>query len=249
MKLRRHADKLRSLLPQTVRERLYEWHPGRARRWQQHPGIERVAPARNVVLTFDDGPDPEATPAVLDALDDAGATATFFVLASHVRTHPDLAHEIVRRGHEIGLHGDSHVRHDRIDPAHSVRDIKDGFAALEAVLGIRCRRYRPPYGKMSPTAAEACQALGMRIVYWSAWGLDWEEVDAERIAAVASGQIDDGAIVLLHDSARYARRSSAMPTARAIRLIAADATNRGLSLVALRDAAETTVGDEEKLTA
>jgi peptidoglycan/xylan/chitin deacetylase (PgdA/CDA1 family) len=236
MSLRKHADKLRSVLPQGVRERLYELHPGRARRWQQHPGVERVAPAGKVVLTFDDGPDPEGTPAVLDALDQIGATATFFLLGTQVVANPELAVEIMKRGHEIGLHGNNHLRHDRTEPSESDKDLRDGFAALENLLGVRCRWYRPPYGKMSPAAAETCEQLGMTIVYWSAWGLDWEEVGADRIATVASSQIDDGGIVLLHDSARYARRGSAAPTAAAIPMLAATAEARGLSLVALRDA-------------
>ena len=238
MSLHTHADKLRSLLPQGARERLYELHPGRARRWRQHPGVERLEPTGKVVLTFDDGPDHDATPAVLDALDQVGATATFFLLGTQAAANPELAVEITRRGHEIGLHGNNHVRHDRITPAESARDLKDGLHALEDVVGVRCHWYRPPYGKMSPAAAQTCAELGMTIVYWSAWGLDWEEVGAERIATVASSQIDDGGVVLLHDSARFARRASAAPTAAAIPIIAANAEARGLSLVALRDATD-----------
>ncbi len=61
---------------------------------------------------------------------------------------------------------------------------------------------------------EACRELGMTPVYWSAWGLDWEDVEAGRIARVASEQLDDGGILLLHDSARYGRRPTAQPTAK-----------------------------------
>jgi peptidoglycan/xylan/chitin deacetylase (PgdA/CDA1 family) len=79
----------------------------------------------------------------------------------------------------------------------------------------------------------------MTLVYWSAWGLDWENVDARRIASVTLGQIEDGAVVLLHDSARFARRASARPTAEAIPLIAAGVQARGLSLVPLGEAVPT----------
>jgi peptidoglycan/xylan/chitin deacetylase (PgdA/CDA1 family) len=235
MSLRQNIDRLRNVLPQSARERLYEWHPGRARRWQEHPGIQRV-PTGNVVLTFDDGPDEDATASVLDALQLCDATATFFLLGSQAIAHPDLALEIVRRGHEVGLHGFGHQRHDRIDAATTRDDLARGSAALEDVLGIRCRWYRPPYGKMSAAADDACRELGMTTVYWSAWGLDWEEVDADRIASVTLSQIEDGAIVLLHDSALYARRTSARPTAEAIPLIAAGVQARGLSLVSLGEA-------------
>jgi peptidoglycan-N-acetylglucosamine deacetylase len=235
MTLRQSIDQLRYLLPQSARERLYEWHPGRARRWQEHAGIQRV-PAGNVVLTFDDGPDEDATALVLDALQLCDVRATFFLLGSQTIAHPDLALEVVRRGHEIGLHGFDHRRHDRIDAASTRDDLARGSAALEDVLGIRCRWYRPPYGKMSAAAADACRELGMTTVYWSAWGLDWENVDAGRITSVTLAQIDDGAVVLLHDSALYARRTSARPTAEAIPLIAAGVQARGLSLVSLGEA-------------
>ncbi len=80
---------------------------------------------------------------------------------------------------------------------------------------------------MSETALATCRGLGLEPVYWSAWGLDWEDVAAERVAAVTCRDLDDGAIVLLHDSARYARRPSARPTADAISLIAKSARHRG----------------------
>jgi len=235
MKLPRRADRLRSLLPQAARERLYEWHPGRARRWQRYPGIERIGPGGRAVLTFDDGPDEDATPAVLDSLDQAGVRATFFVLGSQVQAHGDLARELVSRGHEVGLHGYRHERHDLIDPRRSGDDVRRGFSALEESLDVRCQWYRPPYGKMSAESARCCETLGMRLVYWSGWGLDWEDVGAGRIADVASAQVDDGSILLLHDSARYARRASAIPTAEAIGTIVERARERGLSFVLLRD--------------
>jgi peptidoglycan/xylan/chitin deacetylase (PgdA/CDA1 family) len=191
-----------------------------------------------VVLTLDDGPDEDATPVVLDALEATRSRATFFVLASQLERHAELAREIIRRGHEIGLHGYQHDRHDRISDEDSRHDLIRGFAAVQDATGVSCRWYRPPYGKMSPASAAACRELGMTPVYWSAWGLDWEEVGAERIAQVASAQLDDGGILLLHDSARYGRRSSAVPTARAIPVIAARLQARGLSFVSMGEASK-----------
>lgn len=187
-------------------------------------------------MTLDDGPDPDATPAVLDALDQAGASATFFIVASQMQRHLGLAQEIVRRGHEIGLHGYEHRRHGNLSSARTRDDVCRGFSAIEGATGVRCRWYRPPFGRMTQAAADLCQELEMTPVYWSAWGIDWEDVPASRIAQTASAQLDDGAILLLHDSARYGRRASAVPTARAIPLIAERAAERGLSLVSLGDA-------------
>ena len=232
----RRAHKLRSLVPQAARERLYEWHPGRAKRWRRYPGLERVESAGQAVLTFDDGPDEDATPDVLNALDEAGVRATFFVLAQQLHDYPEIAHDVVRRGHEIGLHGHGHMRHDRIDAEESRDDILRGYAAIEDVLGLRPLWYRPPYGKMSNASAQACRELGVTPVYWSAWGVDWEPVSSERIVDVASDQLTDGGILLLHDSARFARRPSARPTAQAIAPIAAWARGHGISLVPVGEA-------------
>lgn len=229
----KQRHQLRRFIPRVARERLYEWHPGRAARWRRFPGIERVAPGGHAILTFDDGPDIDSTPAVLDALDLTKARATFFVLGSQLDAHLDIAHEIVRRGHEIGLHGYGHDRQDRIEPARSRDDVLRASTALEDAIGIQCEWYRPPFGKMSAGAAEACRQVGLTTVYWSAWGLDWENVPATRIAEVAGQQIDDGGIVLLHDSALYGQRPSARPTAEAISLIAEGAHERGLSLTSL----------------
>lgn len=233
-----HTDRLRGVLPQAARERLYAWHPGRNRRWARYPGLGHVPNSDHVVLTFDDGPDEDGTPAVLDALDEARTSATFFVLGSQVHGHQDLARELLRRGHEIGLHGYDHRRHDRIEAATSRDDIARGAAMIEDVLGVRCTRYRPPYGKMSDSAAEACRQLELTIIYWSAWGLDWEETEARRIADVALGQIRPGSIVLLHDTARFARRRSALATAEAVALIATEARARGLAVGSLREAVD-----------
>lgn len=234
----RQTHRLRGLIPPTARMRLYEWHPGRDRRWREHCGVQRVPATGQAVLTLDDGPDEDATPAVLDALEEVNARATFFVLASQLQRHAAIAHEVIRRGHEIGLHGFNHDRHDRLSPSSSRADVIRGFETIGETLGIRCHWYRPPYGRMSAASATACSELGMTPVYWSAWGHDWEDLDARRIADVALSQLGDGAILLLHDSAVHARRPSAKPTAEAIPLLAEWASSRDIALVTLGEATQ-----------
>ncbi len=192
------------------------------------------------VLTFDDGPDssPRGTKVVLDALDAAGAKATFFLVGEQIAESPELGPEILARGHEIGVHGQRHFRHDRVPSAESVEDIETGHAAVAAITGAKPRFYRPPYGKLSPAGAEACHRLGLEVAYWSTWGLDWEPLPAERIARRVNRDLDDGSIVLLHDSARYAVRPSAIETALAIEAIAGRAAELGLDLVTLDEACD-----------
>ncbi|HVY77755.1 MAG TPA: polysaccharide deacetylase family protein [Solirubrobacterales bacterium] len=234
--------RLRGLLPLSLRCALQERSPGRAWRWREHPGIERVAPGSHAVLTFDDGPDagPGATEATLDALDRAGARATFFLVGEQIEAAPELAREILARGHEVGVHGQRHFRHDRVPAAESAADVEAGHAAVAELGGSRPRFYRPPYGKLSPAGAEVCCELGLEVAYWSTWGLDWEPLPSERIVRRAARGLDDGAVVLLHDSARYAVRPSAAETAAAIAEIAARAADRGLALVTLGAARDAT---------
>ena len=187
------------------------------RLWAELPGLERLD--RGVAVTFDDGPDPDATPDVLDALDSAGMKATFFLVGEQVEAHPDLAREVAERGHEIAAHCFDHEAHERlVDP---VGDLRRTLDSIERVTGARPSLQRPPYGRFSPASHTACLRAGLQPVYWSAWGDDWEAIGPDRIADLVTRDLSDGLVILLHDSARYAHRPSARATAAAIPLIAA----------------------------
>ena len=201
-------------------------------RWRRFGGMERLEPADGrFALTFDDGPDPDCTPEVLDALDAAGARATFFCVGEQVEAHPELARELARRGHRVGLHGHRHVEHDTLDdPAGDLEHCRAALVAAgaleEAAGGLPTR---PPYGRFSAASHAACLQAGHHPVLWSAWACDWEDIGAQRMADLVARDLDAGAIVLLHDSARYAYRPSACSTAAAVPLILAAASERGLS--------------------
>jgi peptidoglycan/xylan/chitin deacetylase (PgdA/CDA1 family) len=227
----------RDHLPLALRCALQEHAPGRPRRWRRVPGVERVDPAGRAVLTFDDGPDPgpRETPAILDALGAIGASATFFLVGERIEAAPELAREILARGHEVGVHGQAHLRNDGVTAAESIEDIEVGHATLVELTGASPRFYRPPFGRLTEAGAETCRRLGLEIAYWSTWGLDWEPVGHERIARRVLRDLDDGGIVLLHDSSHYAMRSSAIETARALEGIAAGAKERGLRFATLAE--------------
>jgi peptidoglycan-N-acetylglucosamine deacetylase len=204
--------------------------------WERLPALERVPAGGHAALTFDDGPDPEGTPPVLDALDAAGARATFFLVGEQLMANPRLGGELVRRGHEVALHGFGHVRHPDLSPREVRDDLARGLGAVEAATGIRPRFHRPPYGEPSEDTHAACDDLDLEPVLWSAWGMDWETLEPARIADLVIRDLDDGAIVVLHDSARYAYRPSAAPTAEAVAVIAGAAEERDLRLVPLGEA-------------
>lgn len=222
-------------VPWALRRRLYNWHPSRARRWRALPGLERLAGER-VVLTFDDGPGADATPQVLDQLDRLGVAATFFVLGAEVLREPELARRIVADGHELGLHGFAHPRYDLLSAEQARADLEQGLEAIENTTGIRPSWFRPPYGKLSEASHQACVALDLKIVYWSTWGLDWEEIGASAICSEVTTNLTSGAIILLHDTARYGRRLSAQATAQALRPIVTHGERLGLTWTTLTDA-------------
>ena len=207
-------------------------------RWRRFPGRERADGAPGVVLTFDDGPDQDSTPAVLDALDAAGARATFFMVGEQVEAETALAREVAARGHDLQLHGYRHAPHDRLTAEEARQDLERGAQTLRDATGIEARFYRPPYGRFSEASYDACRALGLEPVYWSAWGTDFETITPQRIADLVIPDLTPGAVVLLHDSPRYAHRPSARPTVEALPLIAARATELGLPFLTLAEAAD-----------
>ena len=189
-------------------------------RWAELPGIERLdAPA--AALTFDDGPDPAGTPQILDALDAAGVKATFFVVGEQLMRHHALARDARDRGHELALHGFDHVRHDTLPGRMARDDVARAVGTFEIACGARPRFFRPPYGLPTGETVAACKDLGLELVYWSAWGLDWETVDGARVAELVTRDLVPGSVVLLHDSARWAPRVDVSATAEAIAAIAA----------------------------
>jgi peptidoglycan-N-acetylglucosamine deacetylase len=239
MSLRRQV---RRGIPRPLRRRLYDWSPSRRRRWREVPGLEGLPASDLIALTFDDGPDPQFTPPLLDALERADATATFFVVGERLPGAEDLLREIEQRGHEIALHGMTHRRHNGLDDAEARTELTDGLAAIEAAGVRRPRWYRPPYGGSSPALARFSRELDLELAYWSAWGQDWEAIPAATIAKLVLRDLGPGGIVLLHDSPLYAEREDAAPTIAAIPLLADALQERGLRATSISSALDARAG-------
>ncbi len=160
------------------------------------PADARPAP---VALTIDDGPDPDATPQVLDALADGGATATFFLLVDRAERHPDLVRAVVDAGHEVGLHGLDHRRLTTLDRADVRRSLTVSKARLAAVAGVEVRWFRPPFGSQSVGTYVAARRAGLMPVVWNAEGEDWVDQPAAVVADRVMERLRPGGIILLHD--------------------------------------------------
>jgi peptidoglycan/xylan/chitin deacetylase (PgdA/CDA1 family) len=172
-----------------------------------------VTRRRVVALTYDDGPDPANTPGVLDALADAGARATFFVLADRAEAHPELLRRIAAEGHEVGLHGEDHTRLSTLPAREALARIRRGRRRLAEVLGRPVTLYRPAYGAQGLAQAVGTRASGLDVVIWTAWARDWEAGTAADVARRALAAVHPGAFLLLHDATGDLEATAGAPPA------------------------------------
>jgi peptidoglycan/xylan/chitin deacetylase (PgdA/CDA1 family) len=181
-------------------------------------GIEdRTRRGEGFALTFDDGPHPHGTPAVLKILASGGVPATFFLVGEQVRRNPALAREIVQAGHAVALHCDRHRNLLRLTPWQVREDLARALASIEDATGQRPTLYRPPYGVLNAAALRLAARSGWRTMLWSDWGRDWEATATpSSIARRLTGAAAPGAVLLLHDADDYSAPGSWQHTAAAL---------------------------------
>jgi peptidoglycan/xylan/chitin deacetylase (PgdA/CDA1 family) len=188
-----------------------------------------------VALTFDDGPHPQGTPAVLEALREADAKATFFLAGEQVVKRPALVAEIVAAGHRVELHCHRHRNQLRLSPGSLLEDAERAKVAIEEAGGQAIADYRPPYGIFSATGLHAIRARGWRPVLWSQWGRDWDAgATADSITSRLTADVRAGDILLLHDADYYSVRDSWVRTVAALPRILEELEARGLRSRLLR---------------
>lgn len=223
--------------------------PGGARRWlRRHGGplgsvVAVDTEAAEFVLTYDDGPEPGATDAILAVLEEHGATATFFMLLTRVRSNPGLVRAVVESGHEIALHGVDHRSIARMGFREVQRRTADARAELEDAAGATVRWFRPPYGAQSLTSFRAVRSTGLMPVLWGATSWDSREATLDERRARSVRGADRGTILLCHDAfagfADGGRRDDGPTVDRAelARVILLAYRERGLTAKSLGDAA------------
>jgi peptidoglycan/xylan/chitin deacetylase (PgdA/CDA1 family) len=199
------------------------------------PVVLRQDGEDGVALTFDDGPHPEGTPAVLETLRERGALATFFLAGEQVERRPALVAEIVAAGHRVELHCHRHRNQLRLTPRLLLEDAERARAAIEEAGGQPIHDYRPPYGIFSAVGLRAVRARGWRAVLWSQWGRDWRRsATPESIARKSTAAVRAGDVVLLHDADYYSAPGSWSRTASALPIILDEIEARGLKPMLLR---------------
>lgn len=160
----------------------------------------KASAAGQVAITIDDGPHPKVTPAVLDILDASNAKASFFCIGKAVETYPQLAREIVMRGHSIENHSYSHPHHFSLMGMNALKaEISKAQDAISQTTGYKSRYFRAPAGLRSPLLDPVLQSLDLELVSWTRRGFDTMTQDPNKVLERLAHKLQAGDILLLHD--------------------------------------------------
>jgi len=159
-----------------------------------------------VALTFDDGPDPDVTPQILDALEAAGARGTFFVLGEQVRKHPELVRQMLERGHELGVHGDTHRAAWLRTPWETLRDMRKGLEALLEVTGSKPQFFRPAHGVYTGATWLGLRQTALEAAGWTVEAHDWHaQFTPDDVLERVLSHLEPGGVVVMHDASLGAK--------------------------------------------
>lgn len=179
-------------------------------------------------LTFDDGPDPMWTPAVIDSLGEHELRATFYVIGSQVRAHPELVSRMLEVGHEVGLHCTRHIRHTELSDIELAADTDASLQILTAA-GAAPRTWRTPWGVQTPATRVLAAQRGLRLIGWGADTHDWRGDGAADMLASVAPRLASGVVVLMHDGiGPGARRDGCAETVELIGALARTLRRAGI---------------------
>jgi peptidoglycan/xylan/chitin deacetylase (PgdA/CDA1 family) len=197
-----------------------------------------------VSLTFDDGPDPEITPRVLEMLERVGARASFFCTGEHVLAHPALAREIVAQGHTVESHSHRHSTAFGYYVGPKLRrELDDAQRAITASVGSAPRFFRAPFGLRNPSLHAAVRRLGLTYTSWTRRGYDTIDADASRVLGRLTKGLAAGDVLLLHDGVVARARREDPTVLRVLPRLLEQIADRGLRSVTLRSACGDALAD------
>jgi peptidoglycan/xylan/chitin deacetylase (PgdA/CDA1 family) len=186
-----------------------------------------------LALTFDDGPDSAQTPLLLDILDRAGATATFFPIAPRATANPGVIRRMLAGGHTIGIHCEVHERHSHHDRSWGQDDVDRALDRLRG-LGAGPTLWRTPWGEEAPWTGDVARERDLRLVGWDVDTHDWRGDSAAEMFASTREELSSGAVVLAHDGVGPgARRRDVGETLAYVKLVIEHAHRHNLELRAL----------------
>jgi len=154
--------------------------------------------SRKVALTFDDVPDPRFTPQVLDVLRRKKVQATFFVVGTRAKKHPDLVRRIHREGHAVGNHSYSHIDLSHASLSRMKEQVRRAETSIQAAVGFEPKLFRPPYGEILTGQLDWAKRAGYTVVNWDVDSSDWRQLTSERVYRNVTRSVRPGSIVLMH---------------------------------------------------
>ena len=192
------------------------------------PVISRGSRDQPVVyLSFDDGPNPETTPRVLETLGQWGVPAAFFLVGRHAELFPDIARRVAGAGHDLGNHTHRHRKLHLLGPGAIHREVTDAHRAIAEAAGVAPTLFRAPHGYRNPFVAREARRLGYVTFGWTGAIWDSARPGPEEIRRRVGKILEPGVIFLLHDGNGYDPRGDRTQTAAALPGILADARDRG----------------------
>jgi len=191
------------------------------------PSVERGPRDRKIYLTFDDGPNERATPAILETLAAARVPAAFFMVGDHVRRFPSAARDVAGAGHLVGNHTYNHVKLHFAGPKKIRTQLSKTHDAIESVMGVSPRSFRAPHGYRTPFLISIIVDMNYTVFGWTFGVFDTAKPGVEQIRRRVRKRLRPGAIVLLHDGDGYDPEGDRMQTANALPGIIADARSAG----------------------
>lgn len=158
-----------------------------------------------IMLTFDDGPDPVQTPKLLDLLDTYEAKGIFFFIGKKMETYPEMVKIVSEKGHEIGSHSYSHgYGFDFLSAEKVKNELLQTEKIIKRITGKKTTFFRPPYGITNPNIAKALQSFSYRVLGWNIRSFDTVIQSPEKLEKRVLKRIKPGSIILMHDTASAA---------------------------------------------
>lgn len=199
------------------------------------PSVERGPKNRRIYLTFDDGPNERATPAILETLAGSGVPAAFFMVGDHVQRFPRLASQVAKEGHMVGNHTYNHVKLHFAGPKTIRTQLQKTHETIESITGVTPRSFRAPHGYRSPFLISRILEMRYTVFGWTFGVFDTAKPGAEEIRRRVRKRLRPGAIVLLHDGDGYDPEGDRMQTADALPGIIEDARSAGYEFAPLSE--------------
>jgi len=158
---------------------------------------------KEIAITFDDGPNKEFTPKVLDLLKKYNAKATFFLIGNQIEKNQEIVSEILRGGHSIGNHTFSHTNNfGFLKTDKVISDLKKNTALVERLFQVKMNLFRPAFGVTNPRIRKAVKKLNLQVFGWSVRSLDTTKDSKDKILARITKTLKKGDVVLLHDTSQ-----------------------------------------------